>query len=45
MDLTPVATDRLLARWLGDDLQTATMRLVGGALAAAAIVALAVWLL
>lgn len=38
--MAPAETDQLLARLLGDTLQTATMRLVAGALIAAAAVGL-----
>jgi hypothetical protein len=43
--VAPSETDLLLARYLGDNLQTATIRLIGGALGAAAIIALIVWLI
>jgi hypothetical protein len=43
--MAPHDTDQLLARALGNDLQTATVRLVAGALVAAAVVALIVKLL
>jgi hypothetical protein len=43
--VTPLQTDTLISRYLGDSLQTGTMRLVGGIVAAAAVLALLVWLI
>ena len=43
--MTPVGTDDLLARYLGSNLQTATIRLVVGVVGLSAIVALIVWLI
>ncbi len=43
--MTPSDSDAMLAHYLGDNLQTATIRLIGGALALAAVIALFVRLI
>ena len=43
--MVPHETDAMLARVLGDNLQAATFRLVVGAVAVSAVVALIVWLI
>jgi hypothetical protein len=42
--MTPVSADDLLVRYLGPNLQAATIRLIGGMIAISALVALIVWL-
>ncbi len=42
--MTPVGADDLLVRYLGSNLQAATVRLIAGMIGISAFVALIVWL-
>ncbi len=43
--MEPNTADNLLVRYLGDNLQTATLRLVGAALAGSAVLAFLIWII